>query len=242
MAFRDRLYGQVDFVFLRCSWPQCKEEQRALLCNINGRAWRQSGGDGVENYLDDHHSRIIAKLSLQTHFGHRWFHVWRDPKGTKLLVVKEPAPDTPVVVSRTITVKANHPGIHADFTLLSGYPLGTRAFENISPENPLLAWDLKSAACNLALDQGLLESRHQIVGLTLPGFENGFPDGLLLAQTNTLTDAELQRWLSYLKALANEPTLLEQFHCLEEDSCSSSSTSSDVRTDESPTSCNCEEL
>jgi hypothetical protein len=39
------------------------------------------------------------------------------------------------VVSRAITVKvnANHPGIHADFTLLSGYILGSRAFETREP-------------------------------------------------------------------------------------------------------------
>ena len=243
MTFADRLYGLVDFTFLRCSWPQCEEEQHALLRHVNPKAWRRSGGYGVEDYLVDHRNNILAKLAIQTRFGHRWFHVWRDPTMTKLMVVKESAPDTPVVVSCAIAVKANHPGIQADFTLLSGHPLGTRTFESVSPENPLLAWSLRSAASKLAMNHGLLESRHQIVGVTLSGFENEIPDGLPLAETDTITDVELQHRLNYLKALANEPVCLEELYRLEEDfsSSSSSAPSSDVRTDESPTSSTCEE-
>lgn len=91
------------------------------------------------------------------------------------------------------------------------------------------------------MNHGLLESRHQIVGMTLSGFENGIPDGLLLAETDTITDVELQHRLNYLKALANEPVCLEELYRLEEDFSSSSAPSSDVRTDESPTSSTCEE-
>ena len=144
------------------------------------------------------------------------------------------------MVNCAITVEANRPGIHADFTLLSGRPLGTRAFENISPEKPLLAWDLKSAASSLALENELLESRHQVVGLVLAGFATGFPDGLLLTERSTITHEELQHRLHYLKAFANEPALREEWNCLRENSFSSSS-SSDVQTDESLTDCTCEE-
>ena len=239
MALPIRLYGQVEFAFLCCSWPQSEEEQHAFLCNVDVRAWRLSGGCGVEKYLADHRSRLVAKLSLQTRFGHRWFHVWQAPNDSKLLVVKESAPATPLMVNCAITVGANRPGIHADFTLLSGRPLGARAFENISPEKPLLAWDLKSTASSLALENGLLESRHQVVGLVLAGFANGFPDGLLLTERSTLTHEELQHRLHYLKSLANEPALPEEWNCLRENS-SFSSSSSDVQTDESLTGCTCE--
>ena len=86
MTFADRLYGLVDFTFLRCSWPQCEEEQHALLRHVDPKAWRRSGGYGVEDYLVDHRNNILAKLAIQTRFGHRWFHVWRDPVNKNLVM------------------------------------------------------------------------------------------------------------------------------------------------------------
>lgn len=51
--------------------------------------------------------------------------------GVKLMMVKESAPGCGI--PRNHKVNANHPGIHADFTLLSGYILGSRAFETREP-------------------------------------------------------------------------------------------------------------
>ena len=61
-------------------------------------------------------------------FGERWFEIWEDAPGTKLIVVKEPAPRCSLVIVRC-ALTADPPGIRATFTLLSGADLGTETLQ-----------------------------------------------------------------------------------------------------------------
>lgn len=223
MEFQESIYGVVDFAFHRGAWPQGKPEQTALLSGIHAKAWHRSTWYGIDNYLfGTRRHRCIAKAIVETRFGQRWFHVWQNPVEGKLVVVKQAAPDTPVMVGCELS--AGLGGIRATFSLLSGRVLGTAAFNTISADAPLLVNDLRTAASAQALSHGLLETHRQAAGLVLPGFLQDLPDGLLLWSSNAVTDAELQAWLTYLKSLS--PADLADFDCIGEDASSSSEATS----------------
>ena len=101
MEFADPFYGQVDFVPLCCSWPEDKPAQIAVLKGVSAEAWHRSSGPGVESYLVRKAKRRIARIACETHFGQRWFDIWQKSGGNKIIVVKEPAPEMPVVVCST---------------------------------------------------------------------------------------------------------------------------------------------
>lgn len=61
-------------------------------------------------------------------FGERWFEIWEDAPGTKLIVVKESAPRCSLVIVRC-ALTADPRGIRATFTLLSGGDLGTETLQ-----------------------------------------------------------------------------------------------------------------
>jgi len=198
MEFADLVYGQVDFAPLCCSWPQDKLEQIGVLKDICAEAWHHSCGPGVESYLARKAQRRIARIMCETRFGQRWFDIWQKSDGNQIIVVKEPAPDSPLVVCCDLT--ASRAGIHVAFKLLSGRALGTVDFNTALAEEPLLIQDLRQAACEQALHQGLLETRHQLVGLALPGFKLDPCDSLMLWPNQAVTEEELQDWLGYLQS------------------------------------------
>lgn len=214
MDFRETFYafdGMVNFASLSCPWPQSKPEQNALLEGLHAYDWHRSSGFGIDNYLFEAHDHVlIARITLETRFGRRWFHVWQNSMANQLVVVKEAAPDTPVVLCCELT--AGTLGICAAFSLLSGRSLGTVAFNDISIEEPLLVKDLRAAACDQALGHGLLETHRQVVGLALQGFKQDLPDGVQLWSSDGATEVELQTWLTYLQSLS--PADLESWDCV----------------------------
>lgn len=159
---------------------------------------------------------------METRFGQRWFHIWQNHLESKLVVVKQAAPDTPAVVCCELS--AGLCGVRVAFSLLSGRVLGTAAFNAISAEDPLLVNDLRTAASEQALKHGLLETHRQAVGLAFPGFRQDLPDGLLLWSSNAVTETELQAWLTYLQPLS--PTELARWDRAGEDNSSSSEATS----------------
>lgn len=214
MDFQDSLYafdGMVNFASLSSPWPQSKPEQKALLEGIHARDWHRSSGFSLDHMLYNHvHDHLLlAKLTLETRFGRRWFHIWQCPMQNKLVVVKEAAPDTPLVLCCELT--AGLAGIRAAFSLISGRSLGTDVFNAISVDNPLLVNDLRAAACQHALRHGLLETHRQVVGLAMRGFKQDPPDGLLLWWSPAITETGLQTWLTYLHSLS--PAELENWDC-----------------------------
>ena len=214
MEMQESIYGMVDFAFLHGAWPQSNPEQTALLTGIHAQDWHRSTWYGIDNYLfGTRRYRCIAKTTVDTRFGQRWFHVWRSPVGSKLVAVKQPAPDTPVMVCCELS--ASPGSIDAAFSLLSGRFLGTAAFNAISAEEPLLVNDLRTAASEQALSHGLLETHRQAAGLVISGFQQDLPDGLLLWCSNAVTESELQAWLAYLQSLP--PAELASFDCIGSD-------------------------
>ena len=209
-------YGQVDFALLCSPWPQSRAEQHGLLTGIGAAAWHRSSGPDVEDYVILNEYSRIAKVTRETQFGQRWFDIWRHPDGSQLLVVKEAAPA--VVVCCDLTASPSN--LCATFTLLSGRILGTLAW---SAEGPLLVQDLRQAASEQALRQGLLETHRQVVGLALPGFEQDLPDGLLLWPSLVAPELGpqewLKHWLRYLQTLS--PVELRSMDILSPDLCMS---------------------
>ena len=108
-------------------------------------ATRPGLGAGVvgiaSNYLANHRNCIIAKRTVETRFGHRWFHVWRDPMGVKLMVVKESAPlcGIPRNHSQSQCKSSRHPRWLPCWVGTSWEAGPSR------PENPPLACNLKPA-------------------------------------------------------------------------------------------------
>ena len=115
MEFADPFYGQVDFAPLCCSWPRDRLEQIGVLTGICAGAWHRSSGPGVESYLARKDQCRIARTTCETRFGQRWFDIWQGSVGNKLVVVKEAAPDSPVVVCCDLA--ANVPSIRVAFRL-----------------------------------------------------------------------------------------------------------------------------
>jgi len=189
-------YGNVDFTIM--DWagplPSLEHLQIVLLQDIPAEDWHHSH-ENLEEYLD-RDSRKMARFTLETRFGDRWFDVWRDAPGTKLIVVKEPAPRrSPAMVRCVLT--ADPPGLRAAFTLLSGADLGTETLEI-----PLMIGELRAAASRQALQHGLLETSRQQVALLLPGFDHDIPDGLFLWWPSAeVNDTNLQNCLAHLRSL-----------------------------------------
>ena len=195
-----RDYGQVDFASLDCAWPPEKAAQEAILESICARAWHRSSGYRVNHHLARCGHCKIARITRETRFGRRWFDVWRHPSGEQLLVVKEAAPPTPVVISVELHAAPGTDGISATCSLLSGQALGTITVTNTSAETPLLINDIRQAACERALSHGFLETHRQVVGLVLPGFDSDSPNGLVLWGGPGVTEEALQAWLTYLQS------------------------------------------
>ena len=108
-----------------------------MLKGISADAWHRSSRPAVESYLVRKAKRRIARIACETHFGQRWFDIWQKSGGNQIIVVKEPAPETP----------ASRSGIHVTFRLLNGRVLGTVDFNTELAEEPLVVNDLREAAC-----------------------------------------------------------------------------------------------
>ena len=226
MEFLDPVYGQVDFASIYRSWPEDKLEQTGVLKGICAEAWHRSSGPGVKSYLARKAPRRIARITCETRFGQRWFDIWHGDIENQLVVVKEPAPDSPVVFCCDLT--ACFSSIRVTFRLLSGRAVGTVDFSTALAAEPLVVKDLRKAACEQALQHGLLETRRQFVSLALPGLQEDPSDCLMLWPNQAVTEEELQDWLKYLQS--EEPS---GFRCLPIEDMSDASATSSLEASES---------
>ena len=188
----------VDFAIVTYAspYPRPDQWQTEILPCIQPEDWHD-GPAGMEAYLEgDDTCQGAAEFTVETRFGKRWFKIWKDTPGGKFIVVKEPAPKYSPAMEHCV-LTADHPGIRAAFSLLSGSDLGSETLHI-----PLMIGELRAAASRQASQHGLLETSRQQVTLALPGFERDIPDSLCLwwpcAEVN---DTDLQNCLAHLRSL-----------------------------------------
>ena len=210
-------YENADFAVLCEAWPDSRDEQDALLRCLPPSCWTLRPRTGFAGCFYEN----VASRTLETSWGQRWFHVWRLTHDAELLVMKQPAPQRPLVVACALRVAGQ--GIEATFTFLSGRVLGTQTFENIYRRNALLLEHLEVAAEEHALQQGLLETSYQEAVCQLEGFARDLPSGLLLWWANTVDAESLQEWLAYLQSLSEEELQLWDVHQMDDATSSSDS-------------------
>ena len=219
------VYGDVDVARLRRNWPDSEEAQNTLLLSSPPPAWRLQ--PDLDNHLNECSFSMLAAKTLDTKWGKRWFHVWKEPVYSNITVVKQPAPKQMLIASCSFSIAQQ--SLQATFTLLSGRVLATRAFTNTFCRNPLLLEDLEQAALEEALQQGLLETDYQNVTCSLEGFTCALPGGLLLWH-DAVTAESFQEWLAYLRTLSESQ--LEHWDYYLMDVAASFSSSDDEISDE----------
>eukprot|EP00435_Cladocopium_sp_Y103_P008105 s2021_g2.t1 len=156
----------------------------------------------LQHFIGGGGYRLVADLNQVMPYGERWFHVWQHPRKQELIIIKEPGPNSNLVV--TCSLKAAPPeGIEASFAFLSGRILGTYIYSGITPCFPLLLKDLQEEAAFQFREQGLQETARQQVQVMLPDFHGLLPDPVPLWVYGDITEENLQQRLLHLRSLSN---------------------------------------
>ena len=179
-------------------WPQTSKEQMALVRGISSHEWLsflRESDMGILLDEDDWPIAPIADFELETRYGPRRFHVWKLPGHDVILIAKRRSQERVVV---TCVLTAFEGKIEASFFLLSGECLGKTVFE-VSPfQQELFVANLKQAAIELAMEQSLMESKHQQLQVVLSGCGGVLPDEVLVWEGAAVTQGALEAQLLQL--------------------------------------------
>ena len=179
-------------------WPQTSEEQTALVRGISSHEWLsflQESDMGMLLDEDDWPIAPIADLELETRYGSRRFHVWKPPGHDAILIAKRRSQEHVVVAC---ALAASEGEIEASFFRLSGGCLGKVAFEVSAFQQELFVANLKQAAVELAVEQNIMESRHQQLQVLLSGCGGILPDEVLVWEGSVVTQDALEAQLLQL--------------------------------------------
>ena len=190
-------WSQVD-IAQRMDWPQSSEEQMALVRGISSYEWLsflQAYDMGMLLDEDDWPIAPIAAFELDTHYGPRCFHVWKPPGHDAILIAKQRSQKHVVVTCALAAFEGN---VEASFFLLSGGCLGKTVFEVNPFQQELFVANLKQAAVELAVEQSIMESRHQHLQVVLSGCGGVLPDEVLVWEGAAVTQDALEAQLLQL--------------------------------------------
>lgn len=182
-------------------WPCSKEDQIATLTSIPPQAWTMIPEIRLGNRFWSSGHRLVADYDIDTKHGRRRFNVWKRPKvHDRVVVIKQINPGMLVV---SCTLKPVGEKLEASFLLLSGKEFAKQKFEANMHDQVFYVYQLRYAAMDLALNQGLLESQGHSLKLLLHGFPHELSDftPLYKMSDGALTVESLEARLSFLQGL-----------------------------------------
>ena len=195
-------YGEdVEVAEWLAAWPRAKKDQIATLTSIPPHAWTMIPEVrlGTRFFTSGH--RLLADYDVDTKHGRRRFNVWKTPRvDDRVIVIKQANPGMLVA---SCTLRPVGDKLEASFHLLSGKEFAKQKFEANMHDQVFYFYQLRYAAMDLALNQGLLESQGHPVKLLLNGFAHELCDftPLYRMSDGPLTLQSLEARLSYLQGL-----------------------------------------
>lgn len=195
-------YGDdVEVAEWAAAWPCSKEDQVAILTSIPPLAWTMVPEIRLGTQFFSSGHRLLADVDVDMKHGRRRFNVWKPPKlDDRVIVIKQVNPGMLVA---SCTLRAVGDKLEASFLLLSGKEFAKQKFEANMRDQVFYFYQLRYAAMDLALNQGLLESQGHSLKLLLNGFAQELCDftPLYKMSDGALTMQSLEARLSYLQGL-----------------------------------------